>query len=98
MFRKNKTKQQKEHIWKVPMFAAIIIAILTISTIPSIATVNAASVTFVVALDGSGNYRDIQTAINAVPANTQGTIIVKAGLYDLNPQYTYPYHIITLKS
>lgn len=72
---------------------------VTIAAIPCFfTTVNAASVTFIVALDGSGNYRDIQSAINAVPLNTQGIIVVKAGIYDLNPQYKYPYKSITLKS
>jgi polygalacturonase len=56
------------------------------------------SVTYVVALDGSGDFTDIQSAIDAVPPTALGTIIVKSGIYDLNPQYYYPYKSIVLKS
>jgi len=48
------------------------------------------SVTFVVALDGSGDFTDIQSAIDAVPPTATGTIIIKSGTYDLNPNYNYP--------
>ena len=56
------------------------------------------SVSLVVALDGSGNFTDIQDAIDAVPPDTFGYITVKAGTYTLNPQYHYPYKTIILKS
>jgi len=56
------------------------------------------TVTYIVALDGSGNFTDIQKAINAVPLSSQGLIIVKKGLYDLNPTMKYPYKSIVVRS
>jgi hypothetical protein len=81
------------------LLATILVALTAIaSTNLTVAYAQATSVTYVVALDGSGNFRDIQSAINAVPLNTQGIVIAKAGIYDLNPQYKYPYQSISLKS
>ena len=56
------------------------------------------TVTYTVALDGSGNFTDIQKAIDAVPLSSQGLIIVKKGLYDLNPALKYPYKSIVVRS
>lgn len=53
---------------------------------------------FVVALDGSGDFTDIQSAINAVPASANAIIEIKEGLYDLNPNFKYPYKSIVVKS
>jgi hypothetical protein len=53
---------------------------------------------FVVALDGSGDFTDIQSAIDAVPASANGIIEIKEGLYDLNPNLKYPYKSIVVKS
>jgi parallel beta-helix repeat protein len=53
---------------------------------------------FAVALDGSGNFTDIQSAIDAVPSGAKGVITVKAGIYDLNPAYQYPFQSIVVKS
>lgn len=81
------------------LIGAILIATIAITAIPFSATAQALpSVSFVVALDGSGNFDDIQAAIDAVPANTIGTIIIKAGLYELNPMYHYPFKTIAVKS
>lgn len=55
-------------------------------------------VTYVVALDGSGNFTDIQEAISAVPLSSQGLIIVKKGIYDLNPALKYPFKSIVVRS
>lgn len=56
------------------------------------------SVSLIVALDGSGNFTDIQDAIDAVPPNTLGHITVRSGTYILNPQYHWPFKSIILKS
>lgn len=53
---------------------------------------------FTVALDGSGDFTDIQSAINAVPTSANGIIEVKEGIYDLNPNLKYPYKSIVVKS
>jgi hypothetical protein len=45
----------------------------------------AQTVYYTVALDGSGNFKDIQSAINAVPSGSTALILVKAGTYVLNP-------------
>lgn len=59
----------------------------------------ATSVThFVVALDGSGDFTDIQSAINAVPSGSRGIIDIRSGLYNLNPTMTYPLKSIIVKS
>lgn len=52
----------------------------------------------VVALDGSGDFIDIQSAINAATASTRHVIKVKAGIYDLNPNMKYPYNSIVVKN
>jgi len=52
---------------------------------------------FFVALDGSGDFTDIQAAIDALPAEG-GTVFVKAGVYVLNPTYHYPYKKIIVRS
>ena len=56
------------------------------------------TVGFVVSLDGSGDFKDIQSAINAVPPFSRGIIQVKEGVYDLNPHYAYPYETIVVRS
>ena len=53
---------------------------------------------FVVALDGSGDFTDIQRAIDAVPDGAKGIIEIKEGIYDLNPEMKYPYKSIIVKS
>lgn len=53
---------------------------------------------YVVALDGSGDFTDVQSAINAVPAGAKGIIEIKEGIYDLNPKMKYPYKSIIVKS
>ena len=53
---------------------------------------------FVVALDGSGDFTDIQRAIDAVPDGANGIIEIKEGIYDLNPKMKYPYKSIIVKS
>jgi parallel beta-helix repeat protein len=56
------------------------------------------SVSYVVALDGSGDFTDVQDAIDAVPSGSKGIIIIKDGLYDLNPTMMPPFKMITVKS
>lgn len=51
-----------------------------------------------VALDGSGNFTDIQKAIDAVPSGSPGVIRVRDGVYDLNPRFTYPFRSIVVRS
>lgn len=53
---------------------------------------------FVVALDGSGDFKDIQSAIDAVPSSSKGIIEIKDGIYDLNPKIEYPFKAIVVKS
>ena len=45
---------------------------------------NAPIVLFTVAQDGSGDYRSIQAAIDAVPTGTRGIIYVRKGVYEEN--------------
>lgn len=52
---------------------------------------------FVVALDGSGDFTDIQSAINAVPDGKLGDILVKKGVYVLNPVQKWPSNQIVVK-
>ena len=56
------------------------------------------ALTLTVAKDGTGDYTDIQTAINAAPTTQTTQILIKTGLYDLNPQLRYPYKSIIVKS
>jgi len=50
---------------------------------------------FVVALDGSGDFSNIQRAIDAVPEGEYGDILVKQGTYVLNPvQKWLPNYIV----
>lgn len=56
------------------------------------------SVTYVVALDGSGNFRDIQDAINAVPSGIKGIIVVRSGTYTLKSGSVFPHNSVTVKS
>lgn len=53
---------------------------------------------YIVALDGSGDFNDIQSAIDAVPTGEKGIIEVRAGIYDLNPNYKYPFKSIVPRS
>lgn len=53
---------------------------------------------YVVALDGSGNFGDIQSAIDAVASGIQSTIMIKEGIYDLNPGFVYPFRSIVVRS
>lgn len=53
---------------------------------------------FVVALDGSGDFDDIISAVNAVPIGEKGVIEVREGIYDLNPNFKYPYKFIPARS
>ena len=53
--------------------------------------------TFVVALDGSGDFRDIQRAIDAVPDGEYWDILVKQGIYVLNPVQRWPSNQIVVK-
>jgi hypothetical protein len=52
---------------------------------------------FFVAGDGSGDFVNIQTAIDALPLNG-GVVYVKLGVYELNPELKYPYKSIVLRS
>jgi len=52
---------------------------------------------FVVALDGSGDFRDIQRAIDAVPDGEYWNILVKQGIYVLNPVQRWPSNQIVVK-
>jgi hypothetical protein len=54
--------------------------------------------TLIVALDGSGDFRDIQSAINALPASQRGVILVEEGVYDLNPLMRDPFKSIVVRS
>ena len=53
---------------------------------------------FIVALDGSGDFDDIISAVNAVPSGERGIIEIKAGIYDLNPTFKYPFKYIPARS
>jgi hypothetical protein len=53
---------------------------------------------FTVALDGSGDYTNIQSAINAIPSFSKGVVLIKQGVFDLNPAINYPYKSIVVKS
>lgn len=52
---------------------------------------------FVVALDGSGDFRDIQSAIDAVPDGEYWDILVTQGIYVLNPVQHWPSNQIFAK-
>ena len=52
---------------------------------------------FLVAADGSGDFADIQMAIDALPSEG-GAVYVRSGIYDLNPEVRYPYKSIVLRS
>jgi hypothetical protein len=54
--------------------------------------------TYAVALDGSGDFTDIQKAIDAVPSSSEGVIEIMDGVYDLNPSLTYPFKSIIVRS
>jgi hypothetical protein len=88
-----KMKFNSKTIIVIILAATMTLSLLPVSSIQALSSIN-----YVVALDGSGHFTDIQKAIDAVPANTFGTITIKAGIYDLNPQYKYPFNSITLKS
>jgi len=53
---------------------------------------------FTVALDGSGDYTDIQSAINAIPSSSKGIVLIRQGVFDLNPAIKYPYKSIVVRS
>jgi len=53
---------------------------------------------YTVALDGSGDFSDIVSAVDAVPPGERGVIEIAEGLYDLNPDYRYPYKVIPARS
>jgi hypothetical protein len=72
---------------KKPNFTRIGILLLFSMIMLSSLTINpasAATINYTVALDGTGNFRDIQSAINAVPSTSTAVITVKAGTYMLN--------------
>lgn len=52
----------------------------------------------IVAQDNSGDFTDIQEAIDSANSSVRTLIKVVSGLYDLNPKLNYPYNRITMKS
>ena len=69
---------------------------LSFKSIPSSGTISYPRVHYVVAADGSGDFVDIQEAIDALPSYG-GVVFIKRGLYDLNPKLSYPFRQIVLR-
>jgi hypothetical protein len=79
--------------------AVVLVALTAIASMGSIAVyAQTTCVTYIVALDGSGNFKDIQDAINAVPPGIKGIIMVKNGTYTLKSGPVFPHNSLTVKS
>jgi nitrous oxidase accessory protein NosD len=90
----------------------ILVEILLLSLVPTFPVESAETVSYslassgsilyvnryVVALDSSGDFSDIISAVNAVPLGEKWIIEVREGIYDLNPNIRYPYNTIPAKS
>jgi hypothetical protein len=98
MLEKMQARPQK--FAKTAGILAILLLSLVASSILTSSLVYGAptTVTYFVALDGSGNFTDIQSAIEAVPSSAHGMIIVKKGVYELNPTMKFPFKLITVRS
>jgi len=59
--------------------------------------VRAGQATVVVALDGSGDFNDIQSAINSIPSGIGGSIYVKEGIYTIHSPITVSKQKITIR-
>lgn len=69
--------------------SALITASQTMATSGKIVYPNMVTTRYIVANDGSGDYTNIQTAINSIPIGNYGDIYIKKGIYILskvNPQ------------
>ena len=81
------------------LVAVVLVTLTAIASMDFIAVhAQTTSVTYMVALDGSGNFKDIQDAINAVPSGIKGTIVVKSGTYTLKYGPVFPHNSLTVKS
>jgi hypothetical protein len=83
---------------KCVFLVSLVLFVAYVSLQPMAAYAATSTVTYVVALDGSGDYKDIQSAVNAVPTSSNGIILVKEGRYDLNPQTRAPVKSILVRS
>lgn len=78
------SKESNKISFKINAISTLFLMSIMVLSSFTINSALAASLNYTVALDGSGNFRDIQSAINAVPSTSSAVITVKAGTYMLN--------------